>query len=104
MTTNDLKREFRELRANRLINYGNTAYQRITNDWYFNNVPVELRDLWYGQDDLSFMTLSIDYDSDIERMSRNELIRFIDNERCLIARLKKIFSILETKKVGTGNG
>ena len=55
----DLKQKLRELHANRLVNYGNTAYQRISNDWHFEHVPTELRELWYGQDVISFMTLSI---------------------------------------------
>ena len=97
MITN-LKQKLRELRANRLINYGNTAYQRISNDWHFENVPTELRNLWYGQDVVSFINLSIAYDSNIDRMSNNELVSWIDNECCLIARLKKIFSNLETQK------
>lgn len=103
MITN-LKQTLRELRAYRLINYGNTAYQRISNDWHFENVPTELRELWYGQDVVSFITLSIAYDSDIDRMSHNELVRWIDNEQCLIPRLEKVFSNLETQKVGTYYG
>lgn len=103
MITN-LKQKLRELRANRLINYGNTAYQRISNDWNFENVPNELRELWYSRDVLSFMTLSIVYDSNIDYMSHNELVYWIDNEQCLIARLEKVFSNLETQKVGTYYG
>ncbi|MDY4761178.1 hypothetical protein ACMZ62_00015 [Streptococcus pluranimalium] len=100
----DLKQKLRELRANRLINYGNTAYQHISNDWHFENVPTELRELWYGQDVVSFITLSIAYDSDIDQMSHNELVRWIDNERCLITRLEKVFSNLKPQKVGTAYG
>lgn len=94
MITN-LKQTLRELRAYRLINYSNTAYQLISNDWDFENVPIELRELWYGQDVVSFITLSIAYDSGIDRMSHNELVRWIDNESSLIARLEKVFSNLE---------
>jgi hypothetical protein len=94
MITN-LKQTLRKLYAFRLINYGNTAYQHITNDWHFENVPTELRELWYGQDVVSFITLSIAYDSDIDRMSHNELVRLIDNECSLITRLEKVFSNLE---------
>lgn len=94
----------RELHANRLVNYGNIAYQRISNDWRFEHVPLKLRELWYGQDVVSFITLSIAYDSDIDYMSHHELVRWIDNEQCLIARLEEIFSNLETKKEGNANG
>lgn len=90
----ELKQTLRDLNANRLINYGNTAYQRISNDNHFESVPTELSELWYGQDVLSFLTLSIAYDSDINFMSKNELIRWIENERCLITRLEQIFSTL----------
>lgn len=100
----DLKQTLRDLRINRLVNYGNTAYQRVTSDWHFDNVPTELRELWYGQNVVSFMTLSIAYDSDIDFMSHHELVRWIDNECCLIARLEKIFSSLETQKEGNAHG
>lgn len=103
MITN-LKQTLRELRAYRLINYGNTAYQRISNDWHFENVPTELRELWYGQDVVSFITLSIAFNSDIDQMSHNELVRWIDNEYCLIDRLEIVFSNLETQKAGAYYG
>lgn len=99
-----LKQLLRKLHSERLIDYGNVAYQRISNDWYFESVPTELRELWYGQDVVSFSTLSIAYDSDIDYMSHNELVRWIDNERCLITRLKKIFSNLEKQKGGNAHG
>lgn len=103
MITN-LQQMLRELRANRLINYGKTAYQHISNDWHFENVPNELRVLWYSRDVLSFLTLSIVYDTDIDYMSHNELVRWIDNEQCLISRLEKVFSDLETQKAGAHYG
>ena len=91
MITN-LKQTLRKLYAYRLINYGNTAYQHITNDWHFENVPTQLQDV------VSFITLSIAYDSDIDFMSHHELVRRIDNEYYLIARLEKIFSDLRKRK------
>ena len=45
---NNLKQTLRELRAKLLIDYGNTAYQHISNDWHFKYVPTELRELWYS--------------------------------------------------------
>ena len=81
-----------------MIHYGNTAYQRSTNDWFFEIVPTELTELWYGQDSLSFLTLSIAYDSDIDVMSENELIDRIDKERQINNRLEEIFSNLEKRK------
>lgn len=93
-----LQKTLRDLRAKRLIHYGNTAYQRSTNDWFFETVPTELTELWYGQDGLSFLTLSIAYDSDIDVMSENELIDRIDKERQINNRLEEIFSNLEKRK------
>ena len=95
INTTELKQTLRELRANRLTNYSEIAYQQISKDWHFENVPNELRELWYGQDVVSFITLSIAYDSGIDRMSHNELVCLIDNECSLIARLEKVFSNLE---------
>lgn len=101
---NKLQETLRDLRAKRLIHYGNTAYQRFTNDWFFESVPTELTELWYGQNGLSFLTLSIAYDSDIDEMSENELIDRIDKERQINNRLEEIFSNLDKKKVGKING
>lgn len=100
----DLKQTLRDLRNNRLLNYGNPAYQRTTNDWFFETVPTELTELWYGQDGLSFLTLSIAYDSDVDLMSENELIDRIDKERQINNRLEEIFSNLEKMKAGKSNG
>lgn len=101
---NKLQETLRDLRAKRLIHYGNTAYQRSTNDWFFKTVPTELNDLWYGQDGLSFLTLSIAYDSDIDVMSEDELIDWIDKERQINNRLEEIFSNLDKMKAGKRDG
>lgn len=97
INTTELKQTLRELRANRLTNYSEIAYQQISKDWHFENVPMKLRKHWYSQVDLSFITLSIDYDSDIDSMSHNDLEIWIYNERRLIARLENIFSSIENK-------
>ena len=99
-----LQKTLRDLRANRLIHFGNSAYQRATNDWFFRTVPTELNELWYGQDGLSFLTLSIAYDSDIDLMSESELIERIDKERQIRTRLESIFSNLGKMKEGKSNG
>ncbi|MFS9179716.1 hypothetical protein [Streptococcus australis] len=99
-----LQETLRELRAKRLTYFGNPAYQRVSKDWFFKTVPTELNDLWYGQDGLSFLTLSIAYDSDIDVMSENELIDWIDKERQIRTRLEIIFSNLEKTKVGKRYG
>lgn len=101
---NKLQETLRDLRAKRLIHYGNTAYQRSTNDWFFETVPTELTELWYGQDGLSFLTLSIAYDSDIDLMTESELIERIDKEHQIRTRLESIFSNLEKTKAGKSYG
>ena len=93
----DLKRTLRELRFNRLTNYSETSYQKVNNDWNFEHVSEELRARWYSQDILSFNTLSIHHNSDIEFMSENELIQRIENERFLITSLEDIFLNLKNK-------
>lgn len=100
----NLKKTLRDLHASRLIDYGNLAYQQLSNDWQFEDVPSELNELWYRQDGLSFLTLCIAHDSNINYMSQDELIRKIDDERCLIARLEKVFSKIKNKKEGNANG
>lgn len=99
----DLKQTLRDLRDSRLLNFGNPAYQRVTNDWFFRTVPTELNDLWYGQNGLSFLTLSKAY-TGIDVMSENELLDLIDKERQINNRLEEIFSNLDKKKVGKRSG
>lgn len=99
----DLKQTLRDLRNSRLLNFGNSAYQRATNDWFFKQVPTELNDLWYGQNGLSFLTLSKAY-AGIDVMSENELLDLIDKERQINNRLEEIFSNLDKMKVGKTNG
>lgn len=94
----DLIETLKQLHTIRLTNYNQTAYQRKSSDSFFENVPDELKELWYGHDVVSFVTLSIDYYSKLDLMSRRELMCLINNEHCLITRLKKIFSNLETQK------
>lgn len=99
----DLKQTLRDLRNSRLLNFGNPAYQRATNDWFFKQVPTELNDLWYGQNVLSFLTLSRAY-AGIDVMSENELLDLIDKERQINNRLEEIFSSLEKTKAGKSYG
>lgn len=90
----NLKQKLRSLRAIRLMDYGNIAYQRQSNDWNFENVPNELMELWYCPEKDSFITLAIN-ESDIEGLSNDELIELIEKERHLISQLKRIFSNLK---------
>lgn len=102
MDTN-LKETLRDLRNSRLLNFGNPAYQRATNDWFFKTVPTELNDLWYGQKGLSFLTLSKAY-AGIDVMSENDLLDLIDKERQINNRLEEIFSNLDKMKAGKRDG
>mgnify|MGYP001014581541 FL=1 len=102
MNTN-LKETLRDLRNSRLLNFGNPAYQRATNDWFFKTVPTELNDLWYGQNGLSFLTLSKAY-AGIDVMSENDLLDLIDKERQINNRLEEIFSNLDKMKAGKRDG
>lgn len=89
----NLIQKLHALRTVRLMNYGNLAYQRQSNDWYFEYVPNELMELWYSPEKDSFITLSIN-ESHIEYKSNDELIRLIEKERYLISQLERIFSNL----------
>lgn len=89
----NLKQKLLSLRAIRLMDYGNIAYQRQSNDWNFENVPNELMKLWYCPEKDSFLTLSIN-ESDIKYKSNDELIILIEKEGHLLSQLEKIFSNL----------
>lgn len=41
----DMKQTLRDLRTHRLTSFGNSTYQRISNDWYFESVPFELSEI-----------------------------------------------------------
>lgn len=96
--TDNLKQTLHSLRAKRLIDYGNVAYQRISSDSNFKSVPTDLKEIWYSCDNMSFVTLSSIDDSDIDSMSPHELNHWINSERYLIGRLESIFSNLEKRK------
>ncbi|WP_169051055.1 hypothetical protein [Streptococcus suis] len=82
-----------ELYTNRLMNYGNMAYQTITLDWYLEKVPNSLSAIWYNQD-----TWSTRYNpTNINSLSNYELLCCIISEYCLITRLKVIFQTLKQK-------
>lgn len=96
----------RTLRATRLTEYGNMAYQQISNDWGLENVPEQLRKLWYGQDmlieeskardDPDFIKLS--KNSQIEYMTHDELVCQIETEIKIIGMLENIFSDFKNKE------
>ena len=75
----------------RMTKLSTVTYQYQTKDWSFEKVPVELIKLWYSENDISFITLSIKHSSEIEFMLTSELIFQIFHEYILITRLKRIF-------------
>ncbi|MDK7196520.1 hypothetical protein QP440_09255, partial [Aerococcus urinae] len=72
--------------------FSNTSYILLTDKCELEKVPTNLKNLWNNDDKLSFKTLTISHNSDIDKMLISELIRQIFNELCLIIRLKIAFS------------
>jgi hypothetical protein len=95
-----LKENLNQLRSLRMRKFGNVAYQKLTSDYHFENVPSELRELWYSPYSLSFVTLSNITNSQIDYVSTNELVCLIDNECNLIVSLCEVFADLEKQKAG----
>ncbi len=85
-----LKRRVIQLQTKILINYGNTAYQINSKDWYLEKVPNNLKEIWHAQ-----VPFSVHYKLNINSMSNYELLCLCISEYHLIARLKRIFSNLE---------
>ena len=83
-----LKQTLLTLRTHRLENFGIFGYQITSDDWQLENVPSELNELWNNPN----------YLSDIDQMSRQELVQRIDDEYRLIISLEKIFSDLKSRK------
>lgn len=100
---NVLKQKIRELYVNRLVNFGILSYQIISNDWYFQNLPDELLECWYGEG-VSFVGLIDDYKKDINEMTEVELTHLYLMEDWLNRRLKKIFLQLKEHNGGKFNG
>lgn len=90
---NELKKQVQDFYVNRLVNYGVSGYQRISNDWYLKNIPDELLECWYGEG-VSFVGLIEDYKTDIDKMTYEELFHLFAMEKWLDSRLEKIFSKL----------
>lgn len=49
-----LKNYLYRIQSSILTNYGNTSYQIISNDVYFENIPTELYEIWYSPNNFSF--------------------------------------------------
>ncbi|EGO9128012.1 hypothetical protein NG859_05395 [Enterococcus faecalis] len=82
-----------------MTEFGNVAYQKMSGDWQLEDVPNVLWELRLSPNELSFVTLSIQYDSDIDSMTLTELEERISNEYHHIESLESIFSHIKKQNV-----
>ncbi len=75
-----------KIQVNILSNFGNTAYQRLSKDFHFDNVPAELYEIWQS----SFLAL-IDINR-IKYLSYNELSEYYSQLTRLKNKLEIIFN------------
>ncbi|NLD24114.1 MAG: hypothetical protein GX670_07800 [Bacteroidales bacterium] len=57
-------RKLQKHHANLLQLYGNVAYQEISGDVFFENVPEKLNEAWYSEDTISFRTIATSINSE----------------------------------------
>lgn len=100
---NFLTKYLKRIRLKRLTSFGYTGFLEISNDLLDSNLLSELEELWYSNEDLSFVTLRHSI-SNIERISLFELLGRITDERRLLFRLEKIFRTLKKRKRGIAHG
>ena len=91
-----LYKSIQKLQAYILINYGKTAYQRISKDTYFDNIPSELYELWYSPYIFSFRKFK-DI-KEIPTLKGKALFRYYSNIVGIFIKLNTIF-----KKTERGN-
>lgn len=80
-----------------LSNFGNTAYQKISKDIHFENIPNELYELWYFPDEFSFIKL-IDLNN-LQYLSSNELSEYHSQLIILKNKLEIIFNDIEKNRL-----
>mgnify|MGYP003094445915 CR=1 FL=1 len=80
-----------------LSNFGNTAYQKISKDIHFENIPNELYELWYFPDEFSFIRL-IDLNN-LQYLSSNELSEYHSQLIILKNKLEIIFNDIEKNRL-----
>lgn len=83
-----------QLRSIRLQNYGVVGYQKRCQDIMLQDIPIELFELWYNPNIVSFRNLSKNSKVSISEIDIYELSRLILNEVYLLTRLEIIFSSL----------
>lgn len=69
-------RNLKKQHANLLQKYGNVAYQEISGDVFFDNVPEKLNEAWYSEDTISFRTIarSINSEKDLIKLESELLV------------------------------
>ncbi|MGQ7657047.1 hypothetical protein [Streptococcus suis] len=83
-----------QLRSIRLQNYGVVGYQKHSQDIMLQDIPIELFELWYNPNIVSFRNLSKNSKVSISEIDIYELSRLILDEVYLLTRLEIIFSSL----------
>lgn len=96
MVINMLKNTKR-IQVDILSNFGNTAYQKISKDIHFENIPNELYELWYFPDEFSFIRL-IDLNN-LQYLSSNELSEYHSQLIILKNKLEIIFNDIEKNRL-----
>lgn len=78
-----------------LINYGNVAYQRISGDTYFDNVPSDLNELWNSPYNFSFKKFK-DI-KEIPYLKEKALLRYYSDLVNIFIKLNIIFKKIERR-------
>ncbi|MDU2639085.1 MAG: hypothetical protein E7C63_02350 [Finegoldia magna] len=87
------KEEIREIFDTLCIKYSNTAYSNKTKDHSFEMVPVNIKDSWYGNNNLSFRNYEQRF---MSISSEKELEAFIKDAHDLLGKLEYEFSKLKS--------
>ena len=87
----------KQLQADILSHFGNTAYKSVSKDIYLRNIPSELYELWYSPDEFSFIRL-IDLNN-IQYLSYTELLEYYSQLVSLNTKLEVIFSNIEKQRL-----
>lgn len=89
--------EIQKLQGDILINFGNTAYVRLLNDFNYENIPSELYELWYSPYKFSFKKL-IDF-KEIPNKKNDELLEYYSKLIILKYKLEVIFDKILLQKL-----
>ena len=89
--------EIQKLQGDILINFGNTAYVRLLNDFNYENIPSELYELWYSPHKFSFKKL-IDF-KEIPNKKNDELLEYYSKLIILKYKLEVIFDKILLQKL-----